>query len=162
MNKENLATYLNDHLAGSVMALELMQHLASEHAESSLERVLAGLHADVEADRRELQDVMARLDISESGTRKATAWLAEKAAQLKLLVDDQGGGALRLFESLEALSLGLEGKRSLWRALRAASEELPELTGIDYTRLVQRSEEQRSRIEGARLEAAKAAFGEAN
>jgi hypothetical protein len=105
---------------------------------------------------------MERLDISESGTRKATAWLAEKATQIKLRVDDHAGGDLRMFESLEALSLGLEGKRSLWRALGAASEVLPELSGIDYAQLVQRSEEQRSRVEGVRLEAAKAAFGEQN
>jgi hypothetical protein len=158
MNKENLATYLNDHLAGSVMALDLMQHLASEHAGTPLEGLLSGLHADVEAERRELQRLMDRLDISESSTRKVTAWVAEKASQLKLLVDDRAGGTLRLFESLEALSLGLEGKRSLWRALAAVSEQLPELRGLEYADLVRRSEEQRGRIEELRLAAAKAAF----
>ena len=159
MANENLATYLNDHLAGSVVALELMEHLASAHAGTSLERFLIELRADVEADRQELQDLMDRLEITESSPRKATAWLAEKAAQLKLMVDDRSGGALRLFEGMEALSLGIEGKRALWRALVIASEDQPELKRLDYTRLIQRAEEQRGRVEGVRLDAARAAFG---
>jgi hypothetical protein len=36
---------------------------------------------------------------------------------LKLGIDDPPSGLLLLFESLEALSLGIEGKRSLWIAL---------------------------------------------
>jgi hypothetical protein len=161
MANDNLATYLNDHLAGSVMALELMEHLASAHAGTPLERLLTKLRVDIEADRQELQGLMDRLEIAESSSRKATAWLAEKAAQAKLMVDDQGGGTLRLLEGMEALSLGIEGKRSLWRALAAASENLPKLRGLDYTRLVQRAEEQRSRVEDVRLGAAKAAFSQA-
>jgi hypothetical protein len=65
-----------------------------------------------------------------------------------------------LFESLEALSLGIEGKKSLWVALSAAAEVSPELRIADYERLKKRAEEQRNRVEAKRLEVAKAALKE--
>jgi hypothetical protein len=43
------------------------------------------------ADRQELEALMARLHIAKSRRRKATAWLAEKATQLKLQFDDPAG-----------------------------------------------------------------------
>jgi len=66
-------------------------------------------------------------------------------------VDDLAGGTLRLLEALETLSLGIEGKGAMWRALRVAAEEAPELQGIDYDWLVGRAEEQRRRVEVERL-----------
>lgn len=155
---EHLATYLNDHLAGSVVAIELMEHLESTFADTPVAAFVAELRADVEADRRELEALMAQLQIAESRTRKASAWLAEKFTELKLRLDDPAGGELRLFESYEALSLGIEGKRSLWLALTAVAENTPALQSVDFGRLIQRAEQQRSRVEAKRLEMAKAAL----
>jgi hypothetical protein len=101
---------------------------------------------------------MDRLGVAESPTRKASAWLAEKVTELKLVVDDPANGDLRLFESLEALSLGIEGKRALWLALSSAAEVALELRVADYGRLARRAEEQRSRVEAVRLEVAKRAL----
>jgi hypothetical protein len=158
MAGEHIATYLNDHLAGAVSALELLEHLETAHAGTEVGRLAAELRADVEADRQILASLMERLDVDRSRTRKAAAWLGEKVAELKLRLDDPAGGSLRLFESLEALSLGIEGKRSLWRALAAAAEEAPDLRVADYEGLIRRAEEQRSRVETARLEAARRAL----
>jgi predicted nuclease with TOPRIM domain len=154
----NLATYLNDHLAGSVAAVELLEHLEETHAGTDVGRFLAELRAEVEADREELNALMARLAIDESVMRKTTAWLAGKLTDLKLRLDDSEGGELRLFESLEALSLGIEGKRLLWIAMAAAAKDAPKLRLIDYERLAQRAEGQRNRVEGRRLEAGKLAL----
>ena len=158
MAREHIATYLNDHLAGAVGALELLEHLETAHAGTEVGRLAAELRADVEADRQGLESLMERLDITRSRTRRAAAWLGEKVAELKLRLDDPAGGSLRLFESLEALSLGIEGKKSLWRALSAAAEEAPDLRAADYEGLIRRAEEQRSRVETARLEAARRAL----
>jgi hypothetical protein len=155
---EHLATYLNDHLAGSVVAIELMEHLEATFAGTPVAAFVANLRADVEADRRELEALMVQLQIAESRTRKASAWLTEKFTELKLRLDDPAGGELRLFESYEALSLGIEGKRSLWLALSAAAADTPALQIVDYGRLIQRAEEQRSRVEARRLEAANTAL----
>lgn len=158
MGNEHLATYLNDHLAGSVVAIELMEHLEATFADTPVATFVAELRADVEVDRRELEALMAQLQIAESRTRKASAWIAEKFTEIKLRLDDPAGGELRLFESYEALSLGIEGKRSLWLALSAAAEQTPLLQIADYDRLTKRAEEQRSRVEARRIEAAKTAL----
>lgn len=158
MADEHIATYLNDHLAGSVVAIELMENLESVYAGTSVADFIAELRADVEADRDELRTLMAHLKVAESRTRRASAWVTEKLTELKLLLDDPKKGDLRLFESLEALSLGIEGKRSLWLALSAASQVSPLLKIADYERLKQRAEEQRTRVETRRLEVAKTAL----
>jgi hypothetical protein len=158
MADEHLATYLNDHLAGSVVAVELMENLEAVYADTPVAEFITELHADIEDDRHELKDLMDRLHVSESTTRKASAWLTEKLTELKLRLDDPARGDLRLFESLEALSLGIEGKRCLWMALSGAAEVSPQLRIVDYERLKQRAEEQRGRVEKKRLEVAKAAL----
>lgn len=154
MADKDIATYLNDHLAGSIVALELLEHLEATHADDSLKTFFAGLRSDIAADRGELETLMARLQISESRTRKATAWLTEKLTEMKLRFDDPGGGDLLLFESLEALSLGIEGKRSLWIVLAACAKQSPALSIMEYERLIERATDQRDRVEKLRLQVA--------
>jgi hypothetical protein len=162
MANAHLATYLNDHLAGTVAAIQLLGHLAAAHAGTALEPVLVEVRAEVAADREELERLMARLKIAESRPRQATAWLAEKATQLKLLLDDPSGGPLRLLEGLEAVAIGIEGKQALWRALATVAADVDELQEVDYERLQQRGQDQRQRVEVMRLEAAKAALADAS
>jgi hypothetical protein len=68
------------------------------------------------------------------------------------------GGQLARLEKLEALALGIEGKRALWRALLAVAEEIPALRNVDLVRLDQRADDQRTRVEVRRIEAAREAF----
>ena len=159
MANESLATYLNDHLAGSVVALELLDHLEEDGAGTAEASLLAGVHADIEADRQELEAFMARLGIAVSAPRKATGWLIEMVSEIKLHLDDAGDGALRRLEALETVSLGIAGKQALWHALAAAAEGAPELNGLDYARLGQRAETQRAVVESLRLRAAQEAIG---
>ena len=159
MANEHLATYLNDHLSGSIAAIELLEHLESAYAGKELERFFAELRKDIEADRKELERLMERLEIAQSRPRKAGAWIAGKFAELKMRLDDSARGPLKLLESLEAVELGINGKLALWRALIAAVEIAPALRGVlDYQRLAGRATEQIERVELRRLEAAKAAF----
>lgn len=154
MAHKYLSVYLNDHLAGALTAMELLAHLASASAGTEIERHANELHAEVLADRRELESLMAQWKVSQSPPRKTSAWIAEKFSQLKLKLDDHAGGPLRLLEATEAISLGIEGKRSLWLALAAAAEVSPELKMTDYDRLIRRAENQRQRVESMRREAA--------
>jgi predicted DNA-binding ArsR family transcriptional regulator len=73
MAQEHLATYLNDHLAGWVVALELLEHLEATHSEDTLRDFFRELHADIAADRDELEALMKALNIDQSRTRKASA-----------------------------------------------------------------------------------------
>ena len=159
MSQKYLKTYLIDHLAGSVAAIEILQSLGKVYADTALARFFADLQKDIAADQRQLQSVIHRLQITESGPRKLSAWLMEKLIELKLRVDDGSSGPLRLLESLEVIGLGIHGKLAMWHALEAAAEEHPLLRNVaDYERLAQRAEEQRRRLEVVRLEAAKVAF----
>ena len=158
MANEHLATYLNDHLAGSVVALELLEHLESSYAGTALESFFKGLSAEITADREKLEGLMSQLEIKESRPRKASAWLTEKVTALKLLLDDPADGDLRLFESLEALSLGIEGKRGLWLALTAVAERSPQMRVREYQELISRAEAQRRTVEEKRIETARRAL----
>ena len=152
----SLATYLNNHLAGSVVGLTLLEHIEHANAGAPSERIIADLKAEIADDRKALEGLIARLGIAKSHPRQAAGWLAEKMTELKMKVDDPGGGALHQLESLEALSLGIEGKRLLWRSLHAVAES--ELAGPDYEELERRAADQRDRVETLRLDAARAAF----
>ena len=158
MTDPNLATYLDDHLAGAVAALEVLEHLEKAHAGAPVARALSELRTEVDADREALQSLMTQLRVTESKPRKAAAWLAERLASLKLRLDDSGDGAFRLFESLEVVSLGIEGKLALWRTLAAVAPVLPDVGSLDYETLMLRAAEQRERAEGMRLRAAQTAF----
>ena len=134
MSDGHLATYLNDHLAGSEVALELLEHLQRLVPGAPAGQFAAELQAEIAADRQELEALMARFQIPHSRTRKVAAWISEKFTQLKLLLDDRKGGALRLLEIWDALSLGIEGKRLLWCTLASALEGRPELAAIDLNK----------------------------
>jgi hypothetical protein len=156
MSKERLAVYLNDHLAGSVVALEILERLETEAADLAPD--LRILRTEVERDRDELKSIMGRLGILQSRVRKAGSWIVEQLGEVKLEVDDDSGGPLRRLERLEAVALGIEGKAALWSALNAAAEVAPDLRGPDYGRLGDRAKEQRNRVEVFRREAARTAL----
>lgn len=151
MADEFLGIYLNDHLAGALVALELLQHLERAYSGHAVEQFATALRADIEDDRRELRQLMRQLNVAESRARQATAWVAERVTLMKLRLDDWAAGDFRLFEALEALALGIEGKRALWVALAEAAQRAPVLRLLDYDRLVRRAVEQRERVEARRL-----------
>ena len=161
MPRENLAVYLNDHLAGSTALLELLERLQSWYAGSEIETFAAALHLEISEDRQALVDLMERLQVSRSFPRRFAGWIAEKAAQLKLRIDDPGAQAFRLLESLEAMSLGIEGKRLLWVSLSAAAEKDQALRGVDYENLKERATDQRVRVETVRVAAAQGSLAPA-
>ena len=158
MANKHLAIYLNDHLAGSTGALELLIDLAEAHSGTPIADGITQLHAEIHVERQELEHLIEQLHVTESVPRKVGAWLGEKVAQLKLQLDDKATGSMHLFEGLEAVTIGIQGKRALWRVLGVVSENAPELQGPDYNHLVQRSEDQYRRVEVMRLAAAKEAF----
>ena len=151
VSKEHLATYLNDHLAGSHTALETLDRL---HAEAEdLRPGLAQLKKEIEEDREQLRALMRSLSIAESTVRKAGGWLAERAASIKLGMDDKAEGPLRRLERLELLSLGIEGKIGMWHALETVAVTERLLRVLDYSLLKERGRDQRARVEAMRLEA---------
>jgi len=66
-------------------------------------------------------------------------------------VTGAGDGELAVFEGLEALALGIQGKASLWRALRAAAPGDRRLAGLDFDELEQRAIRQFEAVDSERL-----------
>ena len=154
---DNLATYLNDHLAGSVAAIELIDDLIKASKDDSLKTFFADLKREIEADQKILEGLIEGADEKQSATRKAAAWISEKAARMKFKAAGEDFGGLGLMQALEMLALGIRGKELLWRALEQSGALLP--GKIDLAELKRRAGEQQQRVERRRLEAARAAFG---
>ena len=105
-----------------------------------------------------LQNLLQNLDVDGGILRNTTAFVGEKFARIKLLIEDPSGGQLAQLEKLEALALGIEGKRALWHSLIAIAEEIPALTRADLARLDQRADDQHQRVESRRIKTAREAF----
>jgi hypothetical protein len=157
VSRDTLKTYLNDHLAGSVMAIELAERTMRENEGGPVAARLSPLVEQIREDQTVLKGVIERLGTGESSLKKAGAWLAEKAGRVKLGGTDEPGELSRL-EVLEMLTTGVHGKRALWRALRVVAARYEELRGLDLDLLERRAVEQHDELEAMRLEAAKAAL----
>ncbi len=155
---EDLSSYLNDHLAGSVGALELLDRLIDIYQTKPLERFFRDLRNEIDADQEILKELIAKLGEKESAVRKAGAWIVEKLSRAKIQLSETREGEMGLFLALEGLALGINGKQSLWRALATASETAPPLRGPDYATLEKRAVEQHDRVEATRLEIALKVF----
>ena len=151
-----LDSYLNDHLAGSVGALELLDHWIKLCDGKPLAKFFAGLREEIEADQKKLQELMRTLGTKESSIRRAGAWVAEKFSRAGLAIAGDESGALDLVLALETIAMGITGKKLLWRALTAA--DVPRTGNIDFVELEQRAEEQTIRVELESMRAAREAF----
>jgi hypothetical protein len=149
MNDAPLATYLNDHLAGSVVALEILKHLADSHPDPDQQAFAAALRAEILADKEELSRLVQEFQLQESQTRQALGWITEKLSRVKMHLEDTTGGEFLLFEYLEALSLGIEGKFVLWTTLSTIDPSV-ERAPL-YQRLMARAKDQRNRVDERRL-----------
>lgn len=159
MSREILVTYLDDHLAGSVAAIELLEHLRRLTRGTPRETVFTSLQGEIQEDQKVVKELLSAVGGTESRTRKAAAWLTEKVGEIKLKLDDPGGGDLRLLEAFEILELGILGKLGLWRALSVAADAVPEVKELNLRRLEERAQAQHDRVEVERLRVARAAFG---
>jgi hypothetical protein len=158
MGQTPLATYLNDHLAGSVAAVELLEHLAERHGGTDLEIFFRELHREIEGDQSVLEHLLTSVGARESSLKQVAAWVAEKAVRTKLRLARASNPELELFEGLETLVLGVLGKRALWRALAVVARGNELLAGHDFDALSRRAEDQYARLESRRIGVARAAL----
>ena len=156
---KDLDSYLNDHLAGSISALELIAHWAKAHKGEPLGSFFVETESEIKADQETLRDVMRTLGIEESKVRKAGAWAAEKLGRARLIIAGTESGSLGLVLTLEGLIMGITGKKLLWIALAAA--KLPRLNTYNFEQLQRRAQQQIERIGAERISAVCQAFAEA-
>ena len=155
---KDLDSYLNDHLAGSISALELIAHWADVHKGEPLGSFFVETEREIKADQDTLRDVMRTLGVEESKIRQAGAWAAEKVGRARLMIAGDEQGSLGLVLTLEGLIMGVTGKKLMWRALAAA--KLPRLNSYNFEQLQRRAEQQLERIEAERIRTVSQAFAE--
>jgi hypothetical protein len=153
---KELDSYLNDHLAGSIGAIELITHWAKLYQGKPLGAFFTDLESEIKADQDRLRDLMRCLGVEESKVRQAGAWAAEKLGLARFMIAGGEPGGLGLVLVLEGLIMGITGKQLLWRALGSAN--LPNVEAFDFKELQRRAEEQIERIESERIQAARRAF----
>lgn len=148
-----LSIYLNDHLAGATLGVELARRLrGSNRDDPDLGPALSELCAEIEADRETLKRIMGQLGIEQSWIKPRAAVLGERLGRLKLNGRLLAYSPLSRLVELEVLQLGVAGKLRLWRALEHARSA--DLSGIDLGALAERASGQLERLAALHLKAA--------
>ncbi len=137
-----LATYLNDHLGGSMAGRDLAEKIASDNEGSELGSFMAGVLTAIDEDRVTLEDVMARVGVERTIVKQAAGRLAERLSRLRMHRTVTGDPGLSRLLELEALILGVTGKVALWQTLQELAPRDPRLAGMDFEALIGRAREQ--------------------
>jgi hypothetical protein len=153
---KHLSIYLNDHLAGATIGVELARRTRGRNRGTTLGSYLERLASEIEADRETLVRLMAELGIRRDRLKTFGAWATEKAGRLKLNGQLTGYSPLSRLLELELLYLGITGKRAMWRALQhTLGNDMP---GLEFEELGRRAERQAAEVEEHRLKVAEAAL----
>ena len=152
-----LAIYLNDHLAGATLGVELARRLrSSNRSDAEFGEPLARICSEIEEDRETLIRVMDRLGVDRKGFKPALAVAGERLGRLKVNGQLRGYSPLSRVLELEVLASGIGGKMQLWNALEQSFGE--RLDGIDFHALAERADRQGQQVEDLHLAAAQRAL----
>jgi hypothetical protein len=148
-----LAIYLNDHLAGATLGVELARRSAAHNRGSAYGQFLDELASEIRSDRESLLEIMRSLRVGVDRVKVSGAWAAEKLGRLKLNGQLLGYSPLSRLVELEALTLGVAGKLALWRALYQLEPDRLELSVATLQNLIARAERQLQSLEEQRRSA---------
>jgi len=159
MADKAMDVYLNDHLAGAMLGSALAEQLREKNEGTPLGNVMSSLAPQIEEDRKTLMDLMDRMGTSKNPVKQGTTWLVEKATRPKFSGLTSGGPKVGTFMALENLTLGVEGKVSLWKILKEVPDQYGPLKSVNLEDLIERAEAQRDALERERIAAGKLALG---
>lgn len=148
MNK-GLQNYLNDHLAGSEGAIKLVDHLIKATDGEPGNAFFKGLRRTIKDDQERLGELMDAVGVKQSALLKIAGNVTGGASRLKLRWEKE---QLGIFEALEMLALGIQGKRLLWRILDEISPHFPQWKNFDFIQLERDAVVQRDAVENLRRE----------
>ncbi|MFF4341234.1 hypothetical protein ACFY00_15015 [Kitasatospora sp. NPDC001540] len=149
-----LTVYLNNHLAGAEAGTRRAHRTARSLSDPDGARLLRQLAADIACDKASLLRVMRELGVPE---RRPYAWLG-RLGELAGLLKPNGTllrrSPLTDLVELEALRLGVLGKRQLWAALADRAAADPRLDRPRLDELADRADRQAELLDGLRRSAA--------
>lgn len=153
-----LGIYLKDQLAAGIVWRELALRAERQNRESETGRALQRVAQAIAEDVETFELIMDRLGVRRSRVKNAMAFAAERAGRLKLNGQILGYSPLSRFVELEALVMGIEGKKVLWTTLGDVAGLRTRLPEIDFDELMVRADQQRAELEPLRAAAGRAAF----
>lgn len=153
-----LGVYLNDHLAGANAGVEMARKLQKEVAGEPDAAMLGPIGDEIADDVETLRQLMEHVGVARNPVKQAVGWVAEKAHRAGVATQARHGSDLARMFAAESLSLGVEGKLSLWLVLIELVPSHPRLAGVGLPGLAERARDQRRRIEAIRVAAARRAF----
>jgi hypothetical protein len=156
MAYQGLDVYLTDHLAGATVGVNISQLAAEEHKADDHGPFFGEIASEIKADHATLERLLDEMGTDRSATKTAAAEIGSKLMAPKFAGGDDDD--LNAFITLETLSIGVEGKLCMWRALKVVEDSNPTLGDFDLDELIGRAESQRERIEAKRLEIARQAL----
>jgi hypothetical protein len=149
MDDDALGAYLNDHLAGAEAGLRTAQRLATS-SESDREGPLHQLALAIEEERNLLRLLLERLDGDESLVKRGVGVAGGVLGWVRDAVPI--GDAPTELEDLEALAIGVWGKRLLWGTLARVAQHDSRFTDVDVDLLARRAEDQERALLGLRAD----------
>ena len=147
-----LAIYLNDHLTGATLGVEVARRTAASNRGDPIGEPLAAVCAEIEEDFETLKRLMGELGVRRDRFKPAMAWAGEKLGRLKPNGQLTGYSPLSRLLELEFLSIGIAGKAELWNSLGQSFDG--RLGELDFEALMRRAEHQRDVIQELHLHAA--------
>ena len=156
MATDRLATYLADHLGGSVSAAELVDRLRQSDVDPTLAGALGQVAESIARHQAIVRQLLQQRGQREDRAKHFAGWLAEKLTRPAMPVD--GADEFGLLRALEALMMGMRGRVAMWQALEAILPSHPELIGLDARGLCDEAEEQLRMMDRHRLQVARIAL----
>jgi len=145
--RDALVAYLRDHLSGSDVATRVVLRLASTDESADDPALFRLLAEEFEQERSVVRALLIQLGASGRSIKRAAGFASGTA--LSVTAGGQPGDP-GLFRTLEALSIGVQGKRCMWRALQALQPPLAIVHGMGFVELEAQAVRQWEAIEKRR------------
>jgi hypothetical protein len=144
---DQIEIYMRDHRAGAAAGSSLAHRAAEENEGTPYGQFLARLADEIDEDIDTLEQLMARFDVTPNLLKNAGAKVGEHLGRLKMNGQLTGYSPLSRVLEIEGLRAGVQGKLSLWQALREVAGDHPQLDEEELDAHADRAEGQ---LEGLR------------
>jgi len=145
--RQALIAYLRDHLSGADVALRVVHRLGSTHQGTEDGTLFRRLSKELEEDRAVVRMLLTQLGASGRSIKRAAGYAS--GAVLSVTVGGEPGD-LSLLRTLEALAIGVQGKRCMWRALQNLRTVPSTVDGMNFVELEAKAVRQWEAIEERR------------
>jgi hypothetical protein len=143
MDERALSRYLQDHLAGSDAGLAIASRLAERHAGTDVGASMERLAGEIRSEQEIVRAAIGRLPTRPDPVKRAMGMIAAAgrlAGSLPFVPEPS------IIEDLEALAVGVWGKRLLWGAMTRVAGSEGGFDDFDLDELAASAEDQEREI----------------